>query len=192
MVRVALMFVLAFAVAGCAAVRGASEASASAEQPGNDTGDMQADEQRSALDTATLLSDSDAVRAIRQLEEEPLGAAAPGLRDQLVAWMVASPGLHAFDVNTSSVDRVGVLAFPYHDELMLQYLLGCAAHHVETSGAAIDVVEERVGGIQSMIAAYRSVVRTEPRLRDAWLDSLDQVRRRGDLRDYVQRNSKGQ
>lgn len=138
-----------------------------------------------AMDSAVLLDDSSAIAAIRRLEADPLDSAAADLRRYLFLWLVASPKLQNFVSDTPPVDELQKSDFPYREELLLQYLFGSAAWVI--SGASGDLTDQREAGIRSLIAAYRSMIQREPARRDAFVDMLDDLRRRGELRGYVLR-----
>lgn len=138
-----------------------------------------------AVDTAALLDDSSAVAAIRRLEADPLDSGAADLRRHLFLWLVASPKLQNFASDTPPVDELQKSDFPYREELLLQYLFGSAAWVI--SGAPGDLTDQQEAGLRSLIAAYRSMVQREPAHRDAFIDMLDGLRRKGELRGYIQR-----
>lgn len=136
-----------------------------------------------SLDTAVLLDDSSAVAAIRRLESDPLDSAAADLRQHLFIWLVASPNLTDFSSDTPPIDELQNSDFPYREQLLLQYLFGSAAWAV--SGVAGDLADQREAGLRSLIAAYRSIVQRQPAKRDAFIDMLDGLRRKGELRSYI-------
>ncbi len=161
---------------GCAASRAtASEGRAA-------TGSYSAD---SALFAAEALDDASALAAVRLLENQPLDTAAPGLRRKLFAWLVSSPALSRFASATPPVDELQKSGFPYKEELMMQYLFGSAALVVGSSENPPDLPSQQEAGLRSMIVAYRNMVQSRPEARDSFLDDLDGMRRRGELRDYL-------
>lgn len=171
-------------LAGCAGSRGA----ASQERPAA-TEKYSAD---SALFAAEALDDASALAAVRLLENRPLDSAAPALRRRLFAWLVSSPGLSEFATATPPIDELRQSRFPHKEELMMQYLFGSAALVMTTLDSPPDLLSQQEAGLRSMIVAYRNMVQGEPGGRDSFLDDLDGMRRRGELRDYLKEvNVKG-
>ncbi|MBS1912949.1 MAG: hypothetical protein JST22_13265 [Bacteroidetes bacterium] len=139
-----------------------------------------------------LITDDSAVAAVHRLESDPLDSAAALLRAPLFSWMIASDRLSGFQAITLPIDELSEGNYRYANELVMQYMLGCAAWHVSRSPGAMDTIEEQAAGIRSMIAAYRTMVRTDPSLRDPFLDRLDDIRRRGDLRSFIEHANKSE
>lgn len=139
----------------------------------------------SALFAAEALDGPAALAAVHLLENRPLDTAAPALRRRLFAWLVSSAGLSQFTPATPPVDELQKSGFPYKDELMMQYLFGSAALVVGSMDEGPDLFSQQEAGLRSMIVAYRNMVQSQPSVRDPFLDDLDGMRRRGELRDYL-------
>jgi hypothetical protein len=139
------------------------------------------------LDLPNLVADDTALVMIHRLEAEPLADDAAALRATLFTWVVGTKSLQGFSAPTTPIDRLAASASRYRDELMMQYIFGAASYIVGSAPGAVDPIEGQSAGIRSMIAAYRNMLQSDPSLRDPFLDSLDDIRRRGDLREYVRR-----
>jgi|GEM_PF-2486569 len=169
------VIVAAMGAAGCSASRDSARAVGSAVRTRMDT---------LVVDDLDLLDDEGAIAAVRKLEAFPLDSAAADLRVHLFAWLVASPALAEFGSGMPPFDELPDSAFHYSRELYLQYLFGSAAWIA--GGGMGDVIDRQEAGLRSMIAAYRSIVQLEPAERSDFLDNLDNLRRRGELRSYLQ------
>jgi len=132
-----------------------------------------------------VLDDNEAMAAVRMLESDPLGPGSAGLRRDLFTWLISSPRLADFATATPPIDELQTSEFPYKEELLMQYLFGAAAWSI--SGNAGTIVDQQEAGVRSLIAAYRTIVQGKPAKRDPFLDTLDGLRRRGELRGYIQR-----
>ena len=139
------------------------------------------------IDLGSIVADDTARAMIRQLEAEPLVRGAIPLRTTVFAWVIGTERLHGFSAPTTPVEPFNASSHPYKEELMMQYLFGAAAHAAGSTPDAGDVIEQQMAGIRSMIAAYRNMIQSDPSLHDPFLDHLDDLRRRGELRWYIQR-----
>jgi len=133
----------------------------------------------------TSLSDDSAAVLVRALEEDPLGEDATRLREELLQWGAASEMLQQFTPQTAPIDELQSSSYRYREELFLQYLLGAAAHAATPHGM-FDVIEQQAAGIRSMLAAYRNIVQRDRSMTHPFLERLDDIRRRGELRSYIQ------
>lgn len=180
--RAFFLILLLLAVSFLLLLNGCAASRATASEDRGATGRYSAD---SALFAAEALDDASALAAVRLLENRPLDTAAQGLRRRLFAWLVSSPELSEFASATPPVDELQKSAFPYKDELMMQYLFGSAALVVGSPQSPPDLPSQQEAGLRSMIVAYRNIVQSRPEARDPFLDDLDGMRRKGELRDYL-------
>jgi hypothetical protein len=142
------------------------------------------------LAAVTPMPDDSAVIAVRALEADPTAPAAPALRKRLFEWVLTSKSLRGFDASTRPIDDLERSEYPYKDELMMQFIFGGAAWRIAADSSA-DLTMQQEAGVRSLLAAYRNVIQFQPSLRDQFLDRLDELRRRGELRGYIQRGNAG-
>ena len=123
---------------------------------------------------------------MRRVEREPLSAEAPDLRSQAFTWVVSAPDLKGFDIDASYVDPLDKGVYPFKGEMMMQFVFGMVLWRYSpesTGGVKAAKIE---AGLRSMIAAYRNIVQMDRNLKDPWLEHLDELRRLGRLRAYVE------
>jgi hypothetical protein len=129
---------------------------------------------------------------IRRLEIEPLGAEATRMRQALFVWMVGSERLQGFDAATGPIDGLESSSNSYREELMLQFLFGGAGWVVRSAPDSSDLAAQQEAGIRSMLAAYKNMAQVDANLADPFLDKLDEIRRMGELRDYILRKNRAE
>jgi hypothetical protein len=123
---------------------------------------------------------------MRRVEREPLAADAPDLRNQAFTWVVSTPDLKGFDIDASYVDPLDKGVYPFKGEMMMQFVFGMVLWRYSPEAAAGGKVAKIEAGLRSMIAAYRNIVLMDRNLKDPWLERLDELRRLGRLRAYVE------
>lgn len=128
--------------------------------------------------------DDSAAVLVQLLEQEPFAPDAAERRARLFAWLIGSERLGGFDAATRPIDSLERSGHAHVEELTLQYMFGGAVWKLRTPRDSFDLVGQQAAGIRSMIAAYRNMVQRNPALRAAWLDRLDELRRRGELQWY--------
>ncbi len=180
----ALFLILLLLAASALLLVGCSSARTSAADRNRPSGNSD-----SALFASEAFDDEEAVAAVRRLESDPLDTLSASLRRRLFAWLVASPRLQGFASATLPIDELQRSPFPHREELMMQYLFGSAALVVTARTAMPDLVDQQEAGLRSLIAAYRNIVRADPNTHDPFLDNLDGIRRRGELRNYIERRN---
>ncbi len=126
-----------------------------------------------------------AVQTTRKLEKEPLARDANASRRWLLDWIVAIPDVQVrscsgpLDVLVEDSGRFGRI-------LYLQSLFGMAAFLIENPRAQDDWVAVQAAGVESVLRAYRSLVRAEPEERREELDALLETQKRGRLKQLVE------
>jgi hypothetical protein len=123
---------------------------------------------------------------MRRVEREPLAAEAPDLRTQAFTWVVSTPDLKGFDIDASYVEPLDKGVYPFKGEMMMQFVFGMVLWRYSPEAAAGGNVAKIEAGLRSMIAAYRNIVLMDRNLKDPWLERLDELRRLGRLRAYVE------
>ena len=134
---------------------------------------------------------ADSTRAIvlemmRTLEREPLSAQAGSLRSRAFEWVATTSDLRDFDMDASILEPLENGVYPFNGELMMQFVFGMVLWRFSPEGAAEDRVAQVEAGLRSMIVAYRNILLADKKLTDPWLDRLDELRRLGRLRSFVE------
>lgn len=126
-----------------------------------------------------------AVQTTRKLEKEPLARDANASRRWLLDWIVAIPDVEVrscsgpLDVLVEDSGRFGRI-------LYLQSIFGMAMFLIEHPRAKDDWASIQAAGIESVLRAYRSLVRIDPEAQRDELDALLETQQRGHLRRLVQ------
>lgn len=184
--------VLLLLLIGCASRKGALRADANNGR-GDAASDGAADPNIDFVPTGlAVMPDDSALIAVRRLEADPLADDAALLRRRLFEWLLASERLHGFDASTTPIDDLQRTGYPYKTEMLLQFLFGGAAWGLGPEAKPGDLAAQQEAGIRSMIAAYRNIVQLDPQQRESFLDRLDELRRTGDLRRYIERKHRGE
>lgn len=126
-----------------------------------------------------------AVQTTRKLEKEPLARDANASRRWLLDWIVAIPDVQVrscsgpLDVLVEDSGRFGRI-------LYLQSIFGMATFLIENPRAKDDWVAVQAAGIESVLRAYRSLVRIDAEARRDELDALLETQKRGRLKQLVE------
>jgi hypothetical protein len=123
---------------------------------------------------------------MRRVEREPLTAEAPDLRREAFEWVVSSPDLGGFEADASWVGELDRGNYPFKGEMMMQFVFGMVLWRFSGEVTSGDKIAQVEGGFRSMIAAYRNILLADKNLRDPWLNQLDEIRRTGKLRAYIE------
>ncbi len=126
-----------------------------------------------------------AVETTRRLERDPLGKGAAADRKWLLQWIVEIPDIMVTScagpldpLRSDRADRHG-------SELYVQSVFGMAAFLIEHPKKKDDEVAVQTAGIESVLAAYRSVLKKEPKARWPELDELLAAQKKGKLAQVV-------
>ncbi|HSN90792.1 MAG TPA: hypothetical protein VLS93_06160 [Anaeromyxobacteraceae bacterium] len=126
-----------------------------------------------------------AVEITRRLERDPLGKGADADRRWLLQWIEEIPDIMVTICSGPLADLPGDESGRHGTELFVQSLFGMATFLVENPGKKDDWVAVQTAGIESVLAAYRSLLRAEPEARWPELDALADAKRKGKLRETV-------
>lgn len=126
---------------------------------------------------------SEALPLITALEQAPLSPEAPAQRQVLTAWLFASPDIGELTPDDAYINEFVNAEHPYGYELFLQYMLGMAHSQAVKAGGKQDHVES---GIRSLLATYKTLLAADESVQDSFLDRLDRIRQRGELREYIE------
>jgi hypothetical protein len=126
-----------------------------------------------------------AVAVTRRLERDPLGKGADADRKWLLRWIVEIPDIMV----TSCAGPLDALRDDRGDrhgsELYVQSVFGMAAFLIENPKKKDDEVAVQTAGIESVLAAYRSILKKEPKARWPELDDLLAAQKKGTLPKVV-------
>lgn len=133
-----------------------------------------------------------AVETTRRLEQDPLAHGANAQRRWLLQWIDEIPDIHIQGCSgpldglaqDAENERYGRL-------LYLQSLFGMAAYLVEHPGDEKDWVAVQTAGVESVLRAYRALLRKQPSARWEELDALQLASRKGRLAEVLEETMEG-
>jgi hypothetical protein len=133
---------------------------------------------------ASLTTD-EALELMRRVEREPLAAGAPQMRQRAFEWAMSSKELGDITVETRYLSELENSNYPFKGEMLMQYVFGMAVWKMTGDSLRTDYQTQVEAGLRSVLAAYKNMLVADAKLREPSLDSLDEIRRRGRLRDYI-------
>ncbi|BDG01606.1 hypothetical protein [Anaeromyxobacter oryzae] len=132
-----------------------------------------------------------AVETTRRLEQQPLAKSSNAERRWLLQWIVEIPDIHvqgcSGPLDALAQDQDGER---YGRLLFVQSMFGMAAYQVEHPKEK-DWVTIQTAGIESVLRAYRSLLRSEPNARWEELDALLVAAKAGQLEAVVEKTMEG-
>jgi len=128
-----------------------------------------------------------AVEATRKLEKEPLARNSMELRKWLFQWIVEIPDIMVSSCSGPLSVLPGDESGRHGTELFVQSVFGMAAFLVENPKKKDDWIAVQTAGIESVLAAYRSLLKKEPEARWPELDALAEAKKKGKLRALVEK-----
>ncbi len=139
---------------------------------------------------ATTSSPEDKAQAlslVKQLEADPLASGAENARQWLTTFIVNAPDLFISTCPEllGPLNNQGKNGAP---ELVGQLYFGNAAWAIQNPDKASDREAMFVGGLESTVRLYESLLKEKPRWRWPLLDNLRSRVKKGTLREYVQEN----
>ena len=137
---------------------------------------------------STAKERADFVAQVRSLERDPLGENASATRQRLRQWTIDVPDIR-FQVCPELLGP-GLAGYPYGREIDMQVVLSGAVLTIEHPGQARDDVSVYTAGVEGALHAYEQLVKSRTDSRVAALDELQEMRRRGELRDHIARLAK--
>jgi hypothetical protein len=121
----------------------------------------------------------------RRLERDPLGKGADADRKWLFQWIVEIPDILVTTCAGPLSALPGDESGRHGTELFVQSVFGMAAFVVENPGKKDDWVAVQTAGIESVLAAYRSLLKSDRKSRWPELDALAEAKKLGKLREVV-------
>ncbi|HTN54520.1 MAG TPA: hypothetical protein VML50_19075 [Anaeromyxobacter sp.] len=133
-----------------------------------------------------------AVEATRKLEQEPLAPGANASRKWLLQWIQEIPDINVRScsgpLDSLAQDQEGER---HGRQLYAQSVFGMAAFLVEHPRQKDDWVAVQAAGIESVLRAYRSLLKQEPGARWKELDLLLEARQQGKLEQVIEETMEG-
>ena len=122
-----------------------------------------------------------AIETTRRLERDPLGRGAAGERRWLLQWIVQIPDVNVRNCS-GPLDALAADDGERHGKLLYaQSVFGMAAFLIEHPKKSDDWLAVQTAGVESVLRAYRSILRKAPRSHWEELDALLTVQRQGKL-----------
>lgn len=137
--------------------------------------------------TSSAEDKAQALALVRQLEEDPLASGAENARQWLTNFIVNAPDLFI----STCPELLGPLNGQGKNgapELVGQLYFGNAAWAIQNPAKATDREAVFVGGIESTLRLYDSLVKQKSRWRWPLLDDLRSRAKKGTLAEYVHEN----
>ena len=137
--------------------------------------------------TSSAEDKAQALSLVKQLEEDPLASGAENARQWLTNFVVNAPDLYI----STCPELLGPLNGQGKNgapELVGQLYFGNAAWAIQNPEKAMDREAVFVGGIESALRDYDSLLKQKSRWRWPLLDDLKSRSRKGTLADYVREN----
>jgi hypothetical protein len=132
-----------------------------------------------------------AVETTRRLERDPLGPSANKDRRWLLQWIVEIPDISVRGCS-GPLDALAVdEADRYGKVLYAQSVFGMAAFLIEHPRQKSDWVAVQSAGVESVLRAYRALVKAAPEARWDELDLLQEASRQGRLREVIELTMEG-
>lgn len=132
-----------------------------------------------------------ALDVTRRLEREPLSRAAVADRQWLLQWIVEIPDIQVRGCSgpldalaQDDGERFGKILF-------VQSVFGMAAFQIQHPRDADDWLAVQTAGVESVLRAYRSLLRARPQARWEELDALIVAQRRGRLPALLEETMQG-
>jgi len=136
--------------------------------------------------TTAATPDKDVERAARyavELEKRPLATEAPDQRQWLLHWVNDTPD---YTVTVCDVLAEGQkVGGPYSAELLAQQLFGNVAYQIAHPAGRRDEITLQMAGIESVLRTYRTLIAHDASARVAYLDTLLDKERAGELAAFM-------
>ena len=120
----------------------------------------------------------------RKLETDPLNADADEWRVWLARWIDEVPDV-VVPVCPGLLPQLQRNDRNYGHELAMQVVYSSAAFIVEHPKEQVDQQAVFQAGVDGMLKAYQAILKAKPRARWYFLDSLIQMRDKGELKEYL-------
>lgn len=125
------------------------------------------------------------VSVTRDLEKAPLDPALKSDREWALQWLTDVPDITV----TICADPLGGMVgsgYLHSGEVLIQYMFSMAAGVIEHPEIADDKVAQQIAGVESALAAYRSIIGDKSETRSPALDAMLASQARGELPAFVE------
>lgn len=126
------------------------------------------------------------IKAAKFLEEQPFDKDAKKVRAWAITWIIETDKV---SVQVCSLILGVDKKYKYGSEMTGQYTIGMAAYKLANPEKASNEDAAQLAGIESAIASYESMVKTEPKAKNPFMDQLVAKRSDGTLQQYVLENN---
>jgi carboxypeptidase Q len=130
------------------------------------------------------------VAVAHKLEAAPLDPALGPDRAWAVQWVVAAPDVHA-RICSGLLADLRRPRYKYRTQLTDQLLISSAAFLIEHPEQGASLVNQNVAGMEGVLKAYSSILKTDPQATAKSLDDLLQKQKEGKLAATVEEMVKG-
>ena len=126
------------------------------------------------------------IKSVKHLEEHPLDKDAKEMRRKALVWVIQTDKV---SVTMCSLLLSGLDKKYKYGDVVGQYTIAMAAFKLANPDKANDDNAVQQAGIDSALLAYESMVKQEPKARNAFLDGVITRRTDGSLAQYVVENN---
>lgn len=127
------------------------------------------------------------IKAARFLEQNPLDKKAKDIRSWAVTWLIATDkvSVTVCSLIISGVDK----KYKYSSEVFGQYTIGMAAFKLANPDKAKDEDAAQLAGVESALVSYESMLKEQPKAKNAFLDDLVAKRSTSEFAKFVAENN---
>jgi len=129
------------------------------------------------------------VAIAHKLEASPLDPTLGPDRSWAVSWAVAAPDVPV-RMCTTLLSDLRRPKYKYRPELSSQLLISSAAFVIEHPDKSSDNVAQSLGGMEGVLKAYTSILKTDPQAKAASLDEYLQKQKEGKLAEVVREKTR--
>jgi hypothetical protein len=126
------------------------------------------------------------IKAAKLLEEQPLDKDAKKIRSWAIGWIIETDKV---SVKVCSLLLKVDEKYKYSSELTGQYTIGMAAFKLANPDKASNEDAAQLAGVESAIASYESMIKTQEKFRNGFMDQLVAKRADGTLAQFVLENN---
>jgi hypothetical protein len=127
------------------------------------------------------------IKAAKFLEDKPFDKDAKKIRSWAVTWVIETDKVSVVicPLIVTGIDK----KYKYGSEMTAQYTIGMAAFKLSNPDQAKDEDAAQQAGWESVLKAYESMVKEQPKAKNAFLDGLLDKRAKGELAQYLKENN---